>query len=271
MKLDNYPHRCYRTLILSDIHLGTADCKAEQLLDFLKHVHCQKLILNGDIVDFWALRRGGHWRDTHTHVLRQILKMAQKRQTRVIYIRGNHDDIPAELLPVLLDKISFRDQYELRGACGKRYLCIHGDVFDSVTTHMRWLAVLGDIGYQQLLRINRFYNRWRAWRGKPYYSLSQAAKHRVKGAVNFISRFEAHLIHLAGRKGVDGIICGHIHHPEMRTVGNIEYLNSGDWVESMSALGERFDGTFDLIHYAKSMAPRLLSLPEENATPAIAV
>lgn len=274
MKLDAKIRRHYRTIVLSDIHLGTADCKAAELLEFLKRVSCERLILNGDIIDFWSLKRNAYWRDAHTRVLRQILKMAEKRQTHIVYLRGNHDDISAEFLPILLDKISVRDEYEMEGADGRRYLCVHGDAFDSVTSHMRWLAILGDIGYQQLLKINRFYNRWRAWRGKPYYSLSKAAKQHVKGAVNFICKFEEHLARLALKRGVHGVICGHIHHPEMRRIGEIEYLNSGDWVESLSALAEDFNGRFEVLHYTNFIQQTDTSAPEhpeDESLPRVAV
>ncbi|MGF1485338.1 MAG: UDP-2,3-diacylglucosamine diphosphatase [Opitutales bacterium] len=241
----------YRTIILSDVHLGTLDCKAQEVNFFLKHSYSEKLILNGDIIDGWSLRRkgGGGWQDGHTRFVRQVLKKAEKKDTEIIYLRGNHDDFLANFLPIAIDKFNVVEDYIHENADGKKYLVVHGDVFDTVTMNSKWLAVLGDIGYQSLLRINRFYNHYRAWRGKGYYSISKAIKARVKSAVSHISKFEDHLQELARQRECEGIICGHIHTPEDKMVADIHYLNSGDWVESMTALVEHTDGRFEIIPY----------------------
>lgn len=258
----------FRTVIISDTHLGTHDSKAHELLYFLKHVRCDKLILNGDIVDFWSLRRNPLWTPEHTAVIRRILKMAEKH-TEVVYLRGNHDDIPGELMPLALDRIRIEDRHVHVTAKDCTYLCIHGDAFDTVTRHARWLAVLGDIGYQQLLRLNRHYNRYRAWRGKGYFSLSQTIKAKVKSAVSFISEYENHLRTLALRENCLGVICGHIHKAEDKWIKGVHYLNSGDWVESLTAIVEHTDGRLEVIDYAEFL--RRLSLAETEAENASAV
>mgnify|MGYP006267310331 CR=1 FL=1 len=244
----------FRTLVLSDLHLGTKDAQARALLDVLRGVVCDKLILNGDIIDLWSLQRKNHWAPAHTAVVRRILKMAEKDGTRIVYLRGNHDDFIGRLLPLGLDRMELAEEHIHQGADGRRYLCIHGDAFDTVTVKMRWLAVLGDISYQFLLGLNRFYNQWRRWRGKEYFSLSQAIKGRVKSAVSFISRFEEHLQHLAARRGCDGVMCGHIHKAEDRMIGHVRYLNSGDWVESLTAIVEEEDGGVRVIGRAELLA-----------------
>jgi len=217
----------------------------------LRGIRCDKLILNGDIVDLWSLRRKNYWTPAHTAVLRRIMKMAEKDGTKVVYLRGNHDDFIRHLLPIALDRIELAEEHIHVDLQGRRFLCIHGDAFDTVTAKMRWLAVLGDISYQVLLDINRFYNKWRAWRGKEYFSLSQAIKGKVKSAVSFISSFEEHLQTLAARRGCDGVMCGHIHKAEDRQIGAIRYLNSGDWVESLTAIVEETDGTLRVVERAE--------------------
>lgn len=237
----------FRTLVLSDLHLGTKDAQARALLDVLRGIRCDKLILNGDIIDLWSLQRKNHWAPAHTAVVRRILKMAEKDGTRIVYLRGNHDDFIGRLLPLGLDRMELAEEHIHHAGDGRRYLCIHGDAFDTVTVNMRWLAVIGDISYQFLLGLNRFYNQWRRWRGKEYFSLSQAIKGRVKSAVNFISSFEEHLRHLAERRGCEGVMCGHIHKAEDRMIGQVRYLNSGDWVESLTAIVEELDGTLRVV------------------------
>ncbi len=243
----------FRTIILSDLHLGTKDAQARELLEVLRGVRCQKMILNGDIIDLWSLQRNNYWGPAHTAVVRRLLKMAEKDGTQMIYLRGNHDDFIRRLIPISLDRIELAEEHVHEAADGKKYLCIHGDVFDTVTAKMRWLAILGDISYQMLLNINRFYNRWRAWRGKEYFSLSQAIKGKVKQAVSFISRFEEHIQTLAQRRGCDGVMCGHIHKAEDRMMGKVRYLNSGDWVESLTAIVEEMDGTIRVVDRAQLM------------------
>lgn len=238
----------YETIIISDVHLGTRDAKAVEAIEFLKASRCKRLILNGDIVDGWALKSGGKWRDVHTKFVRTVLKKMEKEDTEVIYLRGNHDDILERFLPVAFGNLRIEQEYIHETPNGK-YLVVHGDGFDSVTTSCRFIAVLGSFGYEALLRINRLYNRWRAWRGKGYYSLSREIKARVKSAVSFVDRYEDQLHHFARARGCKGIICGHIHTAADKMLGDVHYLNSGDWVESLTAVVETEPGCFSLISY----------------------
>ncbi|MBC7980033.1 MAG: UDP-2,3-diacylglucosamine diphosphatase [Armatimonadetes bacterium] len=244
----------FRTVFLSDIHLGTPDSKASEVVDFLKQIRCEKLVLNGDIVDGWALKRGAKWLPRHSRVIRKILKMTERDHTEVIYLRGNHDDILERFLPLAFGKISFTKEHIHITPNKKRYLVVHGDGFDSVSTNHKWLASLGSVGYDTLLHINRLYNQWRAWRGKEYFSLSKRVKAKVKSAVSFVDKYEELLQDLARHKKCDGIICGHIHTPEDKQVGDIHYLNSGDWVESLTAIVEHHDGRMELIQFEEFMA-----------------
>ena len=248
-KLDKRPKYECRTVILSDIHLGTPDSKADEVVDFLKHLRCEKLILNGDIIDGWALRRGGKWSNRHSRFIRKVLKMTERDETEVIYLRGNHDEILERFLPLSFGKIKFTKEHIHRTATGKRYLVVHGDGFDSVSTNHKWIASLGAVGYDFLLKVNRFYNLWRSWRGKEYFSFSKRVKAKVKSAVSFVDRYEELLQELASHRKCDGIICGHIHTPEDKHVGPIHYLNSGDWVESLTAIIEHHDGRLELVQY----------------------
>ena len=228
MKLRKY----YPTLVLSDIHLGSEHSRTEEVTNFLKHVNCDRLILNGDIIDGWQLQKSGRrWKQQQTDFFKVLMKMMEKQGTEIIYIRGNHDD--------------FLNTH------GKRYLVTHGDIFDTVTTNMRWLAMLGDMGYTFLLWLNRIYNQRREKVGKPYFSLSQHVKHKVKSAVPYIFDFEKELVKLAEAKKLDGIICGHIHQAANVRYGNIHYLNSGDWVESLTALVENEQGEWNIVSYSK--------------------
>jgi UDP-2,3-diacylglucosamine pyrophosphatase LpxH len=238
-----------RTVIISDVHLGTPDCKIAEVNHFLRHVRCEKLILNGDIIDGWQLRRSGQWTKAHTRFVRVILKMLEKRNTQVVYLRGNHDDVLAAFLPLEFEGLQVVEEHVHDGPQG-RYLVLHGDVFDTVTRNFVWLAHLGDWGYSFLLRLNRAYNAWRVWRGKEYWSLSRAIKARVKSAVNHVSDFEHHIVELARQRGCTGVICGHIHTPADKHRGDVHYLNSGDWVESLTAIVEHFDGRMEIVAYA---------------------
>lgn len=238
----------YRTIILSDVHLGTPNSKVQEVNHFLRHTNSEKLILNGDIIDGWQLRRGTRWTKQHTRFVRLVLKKLEKRNTHVIYLRGNHDDILARFLPLEFGGLDIVEDHIHQGL-DKRYLVLHGDVFDSVTKNFVILSHLGDFGYKLLLRLNRTYNQFRAWRGKEYYSLSKAIKAKVKSAVNYVSKFEERIAGLARQRGCEGVICGHIHTPEIRMIGDIHYLNSGDWVESLTALVEHHDGRFELIDF----------------------
>ena len=239
----------YKTIVISDLHLGSKGAKAKEVNEFLKSNSCHQLILNGDIIDGWQLKKGGSWKKKHTGFFRAVLKMMDRFDTEVIYLRGNHDDFLEQILPLKIGKqFSIRQDYMLT-THGKKYFITHGDIFDSITSQMKWLAYLGDIGYTFLLRLNKWYNQYRSWQGKPYYSLSQVIKQKVKAAVNFISDFEEKLAELAKAKGADGIICVHIHKAEIKQIDGITYMNSGDWVESLTALVETHAGEWLLIDY----------------------
>jgi len=263
-KLGKNGKAIFRTVFISDIHLGTPDSKATEVVNFLKQIRCEKLVLNGDIVDGWALKRGSKWAPRHSRVIRKILKMSEKDKTEVIYLRGNHDDILERFLPLAFGKIRFTKEYIHTAANKSRYLVVHGDGFDSVSTNHKWLASLGAVGYDSLLRFNRWYNKWREWQGKEYFSLSKKVKAKVKSAVSFIDKYEELLQELAIHRKCDGIICGHIHTPEDKQVGDVHYLNSGDWVESLTAIVEHHDGRMELIDYESFMAERAAMIPEET-------
>ena len=239
--------RCH-SVILSDVHLGTPDAKAEQATRFLKHIRCQKLILNGDIIDAWYLNRKSGWEKSHTRFIRQVLKMMEKHDVEVTYLRGNHDDVLDRFLPIKFAGLNIANEY-IHATPRGDYLVVHGDGFDRVTTNHRWVAWLGSLGYDFLLGFNRFYNRWREWRGKEYYSVSKLIKSKVKGAVSFVGRYEEQLQELARHRKCTGIICGHIHAPEDKHIGGIHYLNSGDWVESLTAIIEWTPGEFQVVSY----------------------
>ncbi len=252
-----------RSAILSDVHLGTPHSKADEAVHFLKHVRCERLILNGDIIDGWRLRRDGRWTKSHTRFIRRVLTLVQKKDTDVVYLRGNHDDFLARLLPMSFERIRLVEDMVLETPRGP-YLVLHGDVFDGVVKNMVFLAHLGDAGYALLLRLNRAYNAWRRLRGKDYFSLSKAIKARVKQAVSFIGKFEEQITALARARGCVGVICGHIHTPADKQIDGIHYLNSGDWVESLTAIVEHHDGRFELVTFKEFTA----QFPFEAASPA---
>ncbi len=255
-----------RTVIISDVHLGTPDCKIEEVNHFLRHVRCEKLILNGDIIDGWQLRRAGQWTKAHTRFIRIVLKKLEKRDTEVIYLRGNHDDILTAFLPLAFERLTIVEDHIHEGPRG-RYLVLHGDVFDTITKNFVWIAHLGDWGYRALLRLNRAYNAWRRWRGREYWSLSKAIKARVKSAVSHISNFEDHIAQLARDRGCTGVMCGHIHTPADKMIGDVHYLNSGDWVESLTAIVEHHDGRYELMDFARFQETHplpVLSSPAEE-------
>jgi UDP-2,3-diacylglucosamine pyrophosphatase LpxH len=235
----------YKTIVISDVHLGTKGSKAKELIRFLKINTAETLILNGDIIDGWQLKKSGEWKRKHTRFM-------SEHQTDVIYLRGNHDDFLDQFIPLTIGKLKLVREWIYDSPNGKKYLIIHGDIFDSITSQMAWLAKLGDIGYTFLLWLNRIYNEYRAKKGLPYYSLSAAIKAKVKSAVSYISDYEEKLVEYAKAKDCKGIICGHIHQPAIKMYGDIEYLNSGDWVESLSALVEDFNGEWSLLYFTET-------------------
>lgn len=251
----------FKTIILSDVHLGAPDCQIEKVNYFLKHTQCDRLILNGDIIDGWSLGRKGGWTKDHTRFIRLVLKKIEKKGTEVIYLRGNHDDILDRFLPLSFGKLRVVNQYIHETDRG-RYMVVHGDVFDTITQNSKLLAVVGDIGYQSLLKMNRLYNRYRQWRGKEFFSLSKAIKARTKTVVNYISKFEQQAESFALKHGCIGFICGHIHTPDDKMMGSVHYLNSGDWVESNTALVEYDDGRMQVLTFSEF----LVQLHSENGT-----
>ena len=245
----------YRTVFISDVHLGTRSSQAMVLLDFLRHVDCETLYLVGDIVDLWKVRRGPHWPQSHNDVLQKILRKARKG-TRVVFVPGNHDEGLRDYCGMNFGGIELRRDCMHEAANGKKYLVMHGDEFDVVVLYARWLAFLGDRSYEFALAINGPLNALRHSLGFGYWSLSNFLKQKVKGAVNFIGEFEEALVAEARRRGADGLVSGHIHHVNDRVIGGIHYLNSGDWVESCTAIGERADGTFEILRWRDVMAAR---------------
>ena len=238
----------YRTIWLSDFHLGTKDAKVEYLLDFLRHNESDTLFLVGDILDGWALSRSSHWRQSHNDVLQKILRKARKG-THVVYLPGNHDEFVRDYLGLCLGRIHVMGEAIYETADGRKLLVLHGDEFDGMLQHAKWVSVLGSKAYSALLLLNRGLNRTRRWLGMPYWSLSAYMKHTTKRAVLAIANFEDAMIEVAKQKKVDGVVCGHIHHAEMRQVQSILYANCGDWIESCTALVEHSDGRIELLNW----------------------
>lgn len=235
----------HRTIWISDVHLGTRGSKAEALLQFLKENECETLYVVGDLIDVWALRRGIYWPQAHNDVIQKLLR-AGRKGTRIIYIPGNHDEFVSDYIGDF-GAVHIQPRAIHTTADGRRLLVIHGHELDTVVQNMRWLALLGDVGYQLLLHANRPLNAVRRMLGFGYWSLSAYAKQRVKTAVNFIGRFEEAIVRYASEDGVSGVVCGHIHSPCIRDIGGVEYFNTGDWVESSSALVEDFSGRIQLV------------------------
>ncbi len=257
--------RKYRTVFISDVHLGTKGCQAELLLDFIRHIECDTLYLVGDIVDGWKLRSGWHWPQSHNDVVQKILRMARKG-VRVVYVPGNHDDRIRDFIGVHFGGVVVARDAIHETADGRRFLVLHGDEFDGVVQHAKWLAFVGDYAYRALIAANTLFNRVRRRMGFGYWSLSAFMKTRVKNALQFVENFEAAVADEARRRGVDGVICGHIHKAEMRDIDGIAYINDGDWVESCSALVEHDDGRLEILEWAKlrswSAIDRTIGAPE---------
>jgi UDP-2,3-diacylglucosamine pyrophosphatase LpxH len=236
----------YRALFISDVHLGARGCQAERLLDFLRCHESDTLYLVGDIVDGWQLRSSWYWPQAHNDVVQKLLRKGRKG-TRVVYIPGNHDEFLRDYYGTHFGGIEVTESTVHVGVDGRRYLVIHGDLFDVVIRHARWLALLGDKAYDIAIVVNTLFNRVRRALGLTYWSLSQWAKLKVKNAVNFIGEFEHALASEARRHGADGVICGHIHHAVIRNHAGVRYVNCGDWVESCTAVAEHHDGRLEII------------------------
>jgi UDP-2,3-diacylglucosamine pyrophosphatase LpxH len=244
----------YRAIFISDVHLGTRGCKAEYLVDFLRHNESDVLYLVGDVIDGWAMRNGFYWPQAHNDVVQKVLRKARKG-TRVVYVLGNHDEFGRQFAGLEFGGISLCDQAEHRLADGRRLWVVHGDLADGVILHAKWLAYVGDQLYDFALWLNRHLNALRARFGLGYWSLSAYLKHKVKNAVSFISSFEQVLTREARRHGYDGVLCGHIHHAEIRDVDGLLYCNSGDWVESLTALVETLDGELRIVRWSEIVSP----------------
>lgn len=252
---DDEGSRKYRSIWISDIHLGTRGCKADYLLDFLRRTESDWLYLVGDIVDGWRLKKSWYWPQSHNDVVQKLLRKARKG-AKVIYVPGNHDSAMRDYRGnqfggVVVEYDAIHEMLD-----GRRFLVTHGDEFDGIVKYARWLAALGDNAYAFALRLNDWYNWYRNWMGLPYWSLSAYLKHKVKNAVAFINSYEQLLVEEARKREVDGVICGHIHHAEMRSFGGILYCNDGDWVESCTALVEHLDGRLEILRWAEEATTR---------------
>jgi UDP-2,3-diacylglucosamine pyrophosphatase LpxH len=238
----------YRTLFLSDIHLGTRGCQAELLLDFLRHNDAETIYLIGDIVDGWRLKSGWYWPQAHNDVLQKLLRKVRKG-ARMIYVPGNHDEFARDYIGMVFGGVEVADHAYHMTADKKRLLIVHGDQFDIVVQHARWLAWLGDWAYTLALWLNLWFNKIRRRLGFPYWSFSAWAKLKVKNAVNFIGAFETALAEAARRHQANGVVCGHIHHAVIRDIDGITYINTGDFVESCTAVAEHEDGRLEVLHW----------------------
>jgi UDP-2,3-diacylglucosamine pyrophosphatase LpxH len=245
--------KTYRSIFISDVHLGTKDCKADQLNNFLKHNSCETLYMVGDIIDAWKIQQNKwRWKQSHTNVVRRVLGHA-KRGTRVVFIAGNHDEFLRPMIPYgfSFGMIEIHNQIEHIGADGKHYLVTHGDLFDGITRLAPWLGFLGDKLYDFILSVNSKFNWIRHRMGFGYWSLSRYLKHRVKKAVDFMFQFERNLAGYCRKRGFDGVICGHIHHAEIKEIDGVVYMNDGDWVESCTALVEHHNGRWEIVTWTK--------------------
>ena len=253
-----------RAIFISDVHLGTRACQAESLLAFLREHESEYLYLLGDIIDFWAMNRSVQWAGAHNTVVQKVLRRA-RHGCKVFFIPGNHDEALREYAGVAFGDIRVESEWIHETLDGRRYWLVHGDEYDQVTRHHRWVAVLGDVGYNALVRINLVLSRVRRLLRRPgYWSLAGYAKKKVKKAVSFIFDFEDAVAHAAAQRGVDGVVCGHIHSAADRRIGNVRYLNCGDWVDTCSAVVEHFDGRIEVVHWGVQGAaarPAPLALP----------
>jgi len=255
----------YRTIWISDTHLGTRGCKADMLLDFLNATESRHLYLVGDIFDGWRLKRSWYWSQLQTEVVQAVLRIARAGGTEVVYIPGNHDEVARGFAGLSFGDVRIARDAIHTLASGERFLVLHGDEFDGITSHARWLAVLGDCAYNTVLWLNHWFNAARRRMGFGYWSLSAFLKLKVKDAVRFIDDFERTVAAEARRRRVDGVICGHIHKAEIRDYGGVRYCNDGDWVESCTALVEHHDGTLEVVRWAEAKAVHAAARVERAA------
>jgi UDP-2,3-diacylglucosamine pyrophosphatase LpxH len=267
--------RIVRSIFISDVHLGTRACQAERLLEFLKAHESEQLFLIGDIVDFWAMRRRGvFWSEAQNTLVQKVLRRA-RHDVRVVFVPGNHDEAVREHSGSSFGNIRVERDHVHVAADGKRYLLLHGDEFDQVTRYHKWVAILGDQAYALAVNLNRWLSILRRMLGVPgYWSLAGYAKRKVKGALEFIFDFENSVLRHARERGVDGVICGHIHAAAIRTVDTTTYLNCGDWVDSCTAIVEHLDGRMELIRWGAQApaqsTPQVelpFALPEKRGEP----
>jgi UDP-2,3-diacylglucosamine pyrophosphatase LpxH len=243
-----------RTVWISDLHLGTPGCQAQALLEFLRSTRCQTLYLVGDIIDGWQLRRSWYWPQAHNDVVQKLLRKARKG-TRVVFVPGNHDEFARRYVTHNFGGIDVVEDCIHVTADGRRLWVTHGDLFDGVIQCAKWLAYAGDVAYELTLKVNRWLNHARARLGFPYWSLSKYLKLKVKRAVSYVSDFESAVAREARRRGADGVVCGHIHHAEMREIDGVLYCNDGDWVESLTALVEHHDGRLEIVDCSAGIQP----------------
>ena len=260
--------RHYRTIFISDVHLGTRGCQAELLLDFIRHVECEQLYLVGDIIDGWKLKGGWYWPQAHNDVVQKVLRLARKG-CKVTFIPGNHDWFARQFCGMQFGGVEIVRDAMHETADGRQLLVTHGDDFDLIVRNAVWLAFLGDWSYRLLLMLNTVLNRARRRMGLGYWSLSAYLKVKVKNALQYIDSFETTLAGVARERGADGVVCGHIHKAEMRDIDGVLYANDGDWVESCTALAEHFDGRLEIVEWAKlrswSMLDRSLARTNHGA------
>ncbi len=255
----------FRTVWISDLHLGTPGCQARALLDFLREVECDQLFLVGDIVDGWQLRRSWYWPQAHNDVVQKLLRKARKG-CRVIYVPGNHDEFARKYLQHSFGGIEVAQEWIHETADGRKLWVTHGDLFDGVIQCAKWLAHVGDTLYEFTLKLNRYLNSLRARLGLPYWSLSKYLKLKVKRAVSYVSDFEEALAREARKRGVQGVVCGHIHHAELRDIDGILYANDGDWVESLTALVEHADGHLEILDWGERRRQEAQTAAQSLAT-----
>lgn len=239
----------YRAIFISDLHLGTPGCQAKALLDFLKAYPSDYVYLVGDIIDGWQLRRKWYWPQAHNDVVQKLLRSARKG-SRVIFVPGNHDEFARGFIGHQFGGIEVVEDAIHLTACGRSLWVIHGDYFDGVIQCAKWLAYVGDNLYEFTLKLNRYLNHLRGRFGLPYWSLSAYLKHKVKKALNYVTDFEVAVARETRRRGHDGVVCGHIHRAEIRSIDGTLYCNDGDWVESQTSLVEHWDGRLELVYWA---------------------
>jgi len=261
-----------RTIFISDVHLGTKGCKAELLNSFLKAHRCENLFLVGDIIDGWRISSTKwYWPSAHNRVVRQILRKSEKEKTNVFYVVGNHDEFLREYIAehnFEMGNIKIVNEFRHETAKGENLWVIHGDAYDGITRHHRWVALAGDAGYNFLLWSNRWFNGIRRAFNLPYWSLSKVIKHKVKKAVSYIFEYENTVARETAKRKLDGVVCGHIHHAEMKTINGIHYYNCGDWVESCTAIVEDMAGNLDIVTWTDSdvdHAEKVIYLDNEDS------